>query len=55
MSMEDKSAAILNLQPEDRGNQPNQLSLEDKVSIFGVHDGYGEDVSCTLPAILTKS
>lgn len=41
MSMEDASASILNLQPEDRSNQPNPPSLEDRVSFFGVYDGYG--------------
>lgn len=41
MSMEDASTAILDLQPEDRSRQPNTSTLEDRVSFFGVYDGYG--------------
>lgn len=41
MSMEDASIAILDLQPDGRSKQPEPSSLEDRVSFFGVYDGYG--------------
>lgn len=41
MSMEDASSAILDLRLEHRSKQPNPSSLEGRVSLFGVYDGYG--------------